>query len=97
MAGLLYRFRCMSWVGVALHYFSDCDLWTVCYIDFVLIWVTFGPNYRRYHPAFITLINGDHAVIGSSGFSTSSTDGPTPKDAAKVNAKFPDRLRNRAT
>jgi hypothetical protein len=85
-----------QWVGIALEYFSDCDLWTVCYVNYALVWATFGPNFHRYHPAFITLVNGDHAVIGPSGFSTSSVNGPTPAEAAAVDAAFPDGLRARA-
>jgi hypothetical protein len=65
-----------QWVAIALEYFSHRDLWTVCYFNFVLVLATFGTKYHRYHPAFITLVNGDHAVIGPSGCSMSSTDGP---------------------
>ena len=86
-----------QWVRIGLEYFSDRDLWIVCYFNFVLVWATFGTKFHRYRPAFITLVDGDHAVISPSSFSTSSANGPTPEEVTKIDVKFPDDLRARVT
>ena len=46
-----------------LEYFSDRDLWIVCYFNFVLVWATFGTKFHRYRPAFITLVDGESNSI----------------------------------
>ena len=49
---------------------------------------TFGTNFDRHHPAFVTLVNGEHAVIGPCSFSTSSTNGPTQSSCRSVAAAW---------
>ena len=55
-----------QWVGVALQSMSTTTLWTIAFCNFMLLWVSFGCNYGRYHPAHMKLLNGDNALLGPS-------------------------------
>ena len=55
-----------QWVGVALQSMSTTTLWTIAFCNFMLLWVSFGCNFGRYHPAHMKLLNGDNALLGPS-------------------------------
>ena len=56
-------------MGIALDSLSTQQLWVMAYFNFMLISVSFGCNYERYHPEFMRHMNGDNAMLGPTGSS----------------------------
>ena len=81
-----------QWVGIALDALSTRQLWILAYCNFWLICLSFGYNYRRYHPHYILLMNGNNAMIGPSGSCTSCGIPPTQSEQREVEARFPPHL-----
>ena len=77
-----------QWCGFALHTLTTKQLWLVAVATFYSQWLPFLWNYHGYHPHFMKLLNGENAMLGPSGSSTSSRNPPSAAECAAVEAAF---------